>query len=103
MRSLLDTHAFIWWTTNDPQLSSTASNAIANSSNAVFLSVASAWEITIKVKTGKLILPSSPQDYIPSRIVENSFEILSIELAHVLTVWNLPAHHRDPFDRILVA
>lgn len=81
MRVLLDTHAFIWWVTNNSQLSD-----IANPNNDVFLSNASAWEMIIKVNIGRLILPEPPASYIPSRLASNQFESLPIQLNHVLQV-----------------
>jgi PIN domain nuclease of toxin-antitoxin system len=84
MRALLDTHAFIWWVTDDNQLSSTARNIITNPENILFLSAASAWEIVIKVRLGKLSLPEPPETYIPSRLIMNRFESLSIEMTHAL-------------------
>jgi PIN domain nuclease of toxin-antitoxin system len=103
MRILLDTHAFLWWVKRDIQLSEAAISAIADRSNAIFLSVASAWEIIIKVRTGKLILPESSSQYITSRLTECGFQSLRIEMNHVLKITDLPDHHRDPFDRILIA
>ncbi len=103
MRAMLDTHAFIWWVTNDSQLSSTAKTMIADPSNLLFLSAASAWEIVIKVRLGKLTLPEAPESYIPSRLKMNRFESLSIQLVHALQVTHLPDLHRDPFDRIIIA
>ncbi len=103
MRVLLDTHAFIWWVTNNSQLSDAARACIADSDNNVFLSTASAWEIVIKVNIGKLILPEPPKSYIPSRLASNQFESLPIQMNHVLQVTALPNHHRDPFDRLLIA
>jgi PIN domain nuclease of toxin-antitoxin system len=103
MRALLDTHTFIWWVTDDARLSSTARNIITHPENILFLSAASAWEIVIKVRLGKLSLPEPPETYIPSRLIMNRFESLSIEMTHALQVVNLPALHQDPFDRILIA
>lgn len=103
MRILLDTHAFIWWVTNDSQLSDIARACITDPDNDVFLSIASAWEIVIKVNIGKLILPEPPESYIPSRLASNQLESLPIQMNHVLQVSALPNHHRDPFDRILIA
>jgi PIN domain nuclease of toxin-antitoxin system len=103
MRALLDTHTFIWWVTDDTRLSSTARNIITNPENILFLSAASAWEIVIKVRLGKLNLPEPAETYIPSRLVMNRFESLPIEMTHALQVLNLPAFHQDPFDRILIA
>jgi PIN domain nuclease of toxin-antitoxin system len=101
--ALLDTHTFIWWVTNDAQRLRVARETIGNGSVRLFFSAASAWEIAIKVATGKLSLPEPPQVYIPSRLVANGFEPLSIEIAHTLQTYHLPLHHRDPFDRILIA
>ncbi len=103
MRALLDTHTFIWWVTDDARLSPTARSILADSSNQLFLSAASAWEIVIKVRLGKLILPEAPEQYIPSRLVLSKFESLPIQMIHALRVANLPDYHRDPFDRILIA
>ncbi|WP_414755947.1 type II toxin-antitoxin system VapC family toxin [Anabaena sp. CCY 9910] len=103
MRVLLDTHVFLWWVTDDPQLSFASRSIIADSSNVLFLSVASTWEIVIKNKSGKLTLPESVEEYIPSRLALNRFESLSIQLTHTLKVATLPNIHRDPFDRILIA
>jgi len=74
MRALLDTHAFIWWVTDDTRLSSTARNIIIDPGNIIFFSAASAWEIVIKVGLGKLNLPEPPETYIPSRLTLNRFE-----------------------------
>jgi PIN domain nuclease of toxin-antitoxin system len=103
MNALLDTHTFLWWVADAPQLSDRAKNFIANPNNKIFFSVASAWEIIIKVGTGKLNIPEEPNNYINSRVTDNRFEILQIELPHVLEVVNLPDLHRDPFDRIIIA
>lgn len=103
MRAILDTHAFIWWVTDDSRLSSTAKTIITNPGNLLFLSAASAWEIVIKVRLGKLTLPEAPEIYIPSRLKMNRFESLSIQMVHALQVTSLPDLHRDPFDRIIIA
>ncbi|MEA5552628.1 type II toxin-antitoxin system VapC family toxin [Anabaena cylindrica UHCC 0172] len=103
MRALLDTHTFIWWVIDDNRLSSIAKNIITDPGNILFLSAASAWEIVIKVRLGKLNLPEPPEIYIPSRLTINRFESLPIQMTHALQVVNLPALHQDPFDRILIA
>ncbi|MEH2274427.1 MAG: type II toxin-antitoxin system VapC family toxin [Nostoc sp.] len=103
MRALLDTHAFIWWVTDDSQLSANARNLIADSGNILFLSVVSTWEIVIKNKLGKLTFPEPVEQYIPSRLAINRFESLPIQMSHVLQVASLPSIHRDPFERILIA
>ncbi|MUG92090.1 PIN domain-containing protein [Scytonema sp. UIC 10036] len=103
MRALLDTHTLIWWVTDDTRLSSTAKNIIIDPGNVLFLSAASAWEIVIKVRLGKLTLPDVPERYIPSRLEMNRFESLPIQMIHAMHVTNLPDLHRDPFHRILIA
>ncbi|MBD1937868.1 type II toxin-antitoxin system VapC family toxin [Microcoleus sp. FACHB-68] len=103
MRVVLDTHTFLWWVTDAPQLSNTVRGIIADSDNTILFSAASAWEIVIKVRTGKLILPEEPESYIPSRLAANQFESLPIQMNHVLQVAKLPGYHKDPFDRILIA
>ncbi|MBU7585687.1 MAG: type II toxin-antitoxin system VapC family toxin [Nostoc sp. TH1S01] len=103
MRALLDTHTFIWWVIDDNRLSSTARNIIADPENNLFFSAASAWEIVIKVRLGKLNLPEPPETYIPSRLTINRFESLPIQMNHALQVVNLPALDQDPFDRIIIA
>ncbi len=103
MNVLLDTHAFLWWVVDDPQLSNTAKAIIADQSNAIYVSVISAWEIIIKERIGKLILPEPPETYIPSRLASNQFISLNVQIQHVLQIAALPDHHRDPFDRLLIA
>lgn len=99
MQLLLDTHALIWWLINDSTLSIEAKKAIANPDNIVFVSAASAWEIAIKKSLGKLQAP----DDLKVQIEEKRFTPLAINIDHVLTVEELPLHHQDPFDRILIA
>jgi PIN domain nuclease of toxin-antitoxin system len=103
MRAILDTHTILWWVTNNPQLSQVVRNMITDSSNTFYLSVASSWEIIIKFNTGKLPLPEPPIQFIQSCLSVNHFESMSIELSHVLQLNTLPNHHKDPFDRILIA
>jgi PIN domain nuclease of toxin-antitoxin system len=103
MNALLDTHTFLWWVADAPQLSKTAKHFIANPDNKIFFSAAGAWEIVIKVGTGKLILPEESDTYITSRLANNRFEILPIDLSHTLQIAKLPDLHRDPFDRIIIA
>lgn len=103
MKTLLDTHTFLWRVADDPQLSRTAKAIIANPDNEVYISVVSAWEIIIKVGTGKLTLTEPPETYIPSRIALNQFESLSVQMPHILRINSLPNLHKDPFDRLLIA
>jgi len=103
MRTLLDTHTFLWWVTNTPQLSETVRSILAAQHNQIFFSAASGWEIAIKAQLGKLEIPSQPEDFILHQLEINSFQILPIELKHALHIYHLPNHHKDPFDRILIA
>jgi len=103
MRALLDTHTFLWWNMDDPRLSEKASDFIADGSNEIFFSAASAWEIAIKAARGRLILPEPPQTYIAKRISLHHFSPLAVQVIHAVKVYELPEHHRDPFDRLLIA
>jgi PIN domain nuclease of toxin-antitoxin system len=103
MKILVDTHTFLWWNEASSKLSRRASTLLADSRNTLFLSVASVWELVMKVQSGKLKIPEPPSIYVPTRAAHYGIEILPITLAHALAVESLPAHHRDPFDRILVA
>jgi PIN domain nuclease of toxin-antitoxin system len=103
MKVLLDTHTFLWWNTEDPQLSLHAREIIADGRNEVFLSAASVWEIVIKTAKGKLILPEALAQYITSRMSLYRFRPLPVQISHAAHVYELPPHHTDPFDRLLVA
>ncbi|MGK7945373.1 MAG: type II toxin-antitoxin system VapC family toxin [Microcystaceae cyanobacterium] len=103
MKLLLDTHAFLWWVADEPQLSPTAKNMISDSNNTIYFSVVSAWKIIIKVGTGKLSLPENPEIYLPSRLISNQFETLPVFMSHVLQINRLANFHKDPFDRLLIA
>ncbi len=98
MRLLLDTHALLWWLA-DEGLAADARAAIAAGDNQVLLSAASAWEIAIKRALGRL---SAPEDLL-DQLAASGFDHLPIALRHALAVSDLPAHHRDPFDRMLIA
>jgi PIN domain nuclease of toxin-antitoxin system len=102
MKVLLDTHAFLWSISDDERLSRRAQQ-IFTGPNDLWLSVASIWEILIKVKAGKLPLPEPSGPYLVRELSKNGIEILPIKLDHVLRIENLTVHHRDPFDRILIA
>ena len=101
MKVLLDTNTFLWGLSAPEKLSPTARKAVASSER--LLSVASIWEVLIKVRIGKLPLPIPAGEYLTSQMSINGVSVLSIELDHVLKIENLPMHHRDPFDRILIA
>lgn len=102
MRALLDTHVFLWGIAGDKRMSQHARDIFVGPSD-LFISIASIWEILIKVQAGKLNLPQPSGSYIIGKLAENRIEILPISLDHLLEVEHLPMHHRDPFDRILIA
>ncbi len=103
MRILLDTHAFLWWVMDDPRLSTVARTIMADGNNDLFLSSASGWEISIKAQLGRLQLPPNLNDYMVEQLQMNAIMVLPIELTHALQVYQLPSHHKDPFDRMLIA
>ena len=103
MRALLDTHAFLWWNLDDPQLSEEARTFISTGRNEIFFSAASAWEIAIKAAKGRLELPEPPDKYVADRMRHHHFLALPVELSHALEVYRLPPIHQDPFDRLLIA
>ncbi len=103
MRLLLDTHAFLWWVLDDPQLVQTARTAISDPNNQLFFSAVSSWEISIKASLGKLKLPRQPQQFFQQQLTDNRFELLPITVEHTVAIYHLPHHHRDPFDRLLIA
>jgi PIN domain nuclease of toxin-antitoxin system len=99
---LLDTHTFIWFINGDTRLSTKAKKEILKYSNKKFISMASIWEMAIKTRLGKLRI-NYPFREVFNQIEENGFEILSIIFDHTLLVSQLEFHHRDPFDRLLIA
>jgi PIN domain nuclease of toxin-antitoxin system len=103
MRILLDTHAFLWFILDDPQLSTTARAIIEDPANDVEVSPASYWEIAIKISLQKYSLPQPYQQFMESQIAINDFRILHIEPKHTNLITTMPPHHKDPFDRLLVA
>lgn len=102
MRSLLDTHAFLWFVAGDRRLSVRARNRIEARDSEVLLSIASIWEIAIKAALGRLPLPSPVRSFVPQQMSENRIGLLPVALDHALEAGSLPHHHRDPFDRMLV-
>lgn len=102
MRLLLDTHVFLWLLSQPERLGDHL-EYVENPDNDLLLSAASSWEIAIKVGLGRLRLPDEPKRYVPDRMRAIGVEPLPVEHAHVLAVSELPPHHRDPFDRVLVA
>lgn len=103
MKLLLDTHVFLWWVGDDARLSRPARDAISSPENQIFLSVASAWEMAVKEQLGRLKVESELDRFLTEQLQRNAMTVLPIGLAHALRLRTLPLHHRDPFDRMLVA
>lgn len=103
MRLLLDTQCWLWMQAEPDRFSSETRKLLLAPDNELFLSAVSSWEIAIKYALGKLPLPEPPSTYVPSRMQSSGVIGLAIEHAHALHVQSLPHHHRDPFDRLLVA
>jgi PIN domain nuclease of toxin-antitoxin system len=104
VRVLLDTHALLWWASSGgSRLSATARDLIEDSSTVVFVSAASAYEIAVKRRLGRLDLPDEPERYVPGLLERHAFMSLPVEVAHALRAGALPDLHRDPWDRLLVA
>jgi PIN domain nuclease of toxin-antitoxin system len=103
MKVLLDTHAFLWLINGDDRLSETAQKTFLDPGNILFFSAASLWEICIKISLGKLSLKSGWLKTIQDEMKVNAIQWLSIEMPHCVELTNLPFHHRDPFDRMLIA
>src|SRR5579864_6642151 len=102
MKAILDTHAFLWALTGDARMSRLARDTFAGPTD-LSLSIASIWEILIKVQSGKLNLPRPVGPYVLRKLAENRIESLPISIDHLLALERLPPHHRDPFDRMLIA
>ena len=103
MRVLVDTHVFLWWVEGDRVLPAKARAALADPENECLISVASAWELAIKAHLGKLKLALPVKRYVVEHVAANGFRMLEIAIAHIGRVETLPAHHGDPFDRLLIA
>ncbi len=103
MRLLLDTHTLLWFLGNDPSLSATARAAIEDPANHKLVSIATCWEMSIKAGLGKLGLVEPVAVFLGRELPANNFDLLEITLPHATAVEALPQHHKDPFDRLLVA
>ena len=103
MRVLLDTHVWLWMQAEPEKLGSQARALIEDSANELLLSAASVWEIAIKIGVGKLRLPEPLSTYVPSRMQSSGVSALAVAHAHAAAVADLARHHRDPFDRLLIA
>ena len=102
MKLLLDTHTFLWCLDDSPQLSQKG-NALLEADNALLLSIASLWEIAIKLRLGKLTVAVPIEVLMTQQLTQNDIELLPITVAPLLVVSTLPLYHRDPFDRLLIA
>jgi PIN domain nuclease of toxin-antitoxin system len=100
---LLDTHVLLWVAFGDARLSNTARTMIENPEQRIFVSVVSAWEIIIKHSSGKLPLNKTPELVFLDEVRDNQYEVLPVDLSHVMRVSKLETHHKDPFDRLLIA
>jgi len=103
MKYLLDTHVFLWWVMQSSRLSPKAFALCRDESNVLLLSLVSVWEIQIKQQSGKLRLAAPLDQVIQTQRIRNKIELFPIELNHILQIGTLPDHHKDPFDRLLVA
>jgi len=103
MRYLLDTHTFLWLASDDPRLSARAREVFLSSDNEFLLSIASVWELAIKASLGRLSFVLPLPRFIEQQVDHMGLSLLPIALEHVLAVETLPFHHRDPFDRLLIA
>ena len=103
MKLLIDTHALIWFLEDDPKLSATARAVVEDAANERWVSMASGWEMAIKSQIGKLKLPLAFEGLFPGALESLGFSILPIQAGHLHRYHALPLHHRDPFDRLLVA
>jgi PIN domain nuclease of toxin-antitoxin system len=100
---LLDTGVWLWSVGEPSRISRKARDVMAEVGHAVFLSAVTSWEVAIKAASGKLHLPEPPDLYVPRRMLAQGLRPLAVSHEHALTVFALPAHHRDPFDRLLIA
>lgn len=103
MRLLIDTHVLIWWVTDSAKLSPRVLDLLMNREVSLVLSMVSVWEIQIKSSLGKIDLRSPLAEIVANQITTNALELLSIELHHIYALSDMPLHHRDPFDRLLIA
>jgi len=101
LRALLDTHVLLWWLVDSERLSDRARGVFLDGSE-LYWSVASSWELAIKSRIGQVVLPAPPRRLIPKVLRDQSIRSLEITQSHALATADLPDHHRDPFDRLLV-
>jgi PIN domain nuclease of toxin-antitoxin system len=103
LRVLLDTHAFLWWVSDEKPLPRKAAKLISDEGNIILVSHATVWEMAIKTAIGKLTLPEALGTFVQKQCKLNRFQLLPISLDAISMIETLPLHHNDPFDRLLVA
>lgn len=103
MKYLLDTHTFIWWNNEPEKLSAKVLTLCQESQSRLFVSMASLWEMQIKIQLGKLRLHQPLEDIIQSQIIENDIQLLDITAPHIFGLSSLEEHHKDPFDRLIIS
>lgn len=103
MKVLLDTHAWLWMIDAPERLTASSRDLLASAEHEVFLSAASVWELAIKHSSGRFVLPGPPAVVVPALVARSRVTPLPVSQTHALRVANLPVHHRDPFDRLLIA
>ncbi|MGF1575027.1 MAG: type II toxin-antitoxin system VapC family toxin [Cyanophyceae cyanobacterium] len=103
MRLLLDTHALLWFVLEDPRLSIASQSVITNPNNQILVSIASLWEIAIKISIGKYQLSDPFESFWLEQLKLNRFTLLNVAIQHTARIITLPFHHRDPFDRLIIA
>lgn len=103
MRVLIDTHVFIWWTSAQMKLSPYVYNLLTDVNTEAILSIASIWEMQIKLSLGKLTFKTALPELVEDEVKRNQIKLLPINLTHIYALSHLPNHHRDPFDRLLIA
>jgi PIN domain nuclease of toxin-antitoxin system len=103
MHYLLDTHIFLWFLQSDERLEKKHHKIIIDENNTIFLSIASLWEIVLKYNAGKFILPDEPENFLLNFLYQYNFQILELKSEHLFYLSKLPAHHKDPFDRIIIS
>jgi PIN domain nuclease of toxin-antitoxin system len=103
MKYLLDTIAWLWSVDADEKLSQNAHDILANGKEDVYLSAASSWELSIKMRLGKLNLPGSPAQIVPAYMAKQNLLSVAVTHLHAVKVYDLPPHHSDPFDRLIIA
>ena len=103
MKYLLDTHAFLWFVSDDNKLSPRAKAIIKDHNNEIYFSAASAWEISIKIRLGRLTMEEDLEPFIVAQLAENNFQTIAITIFHSIYTSKLPEIHKDPFDRMIIA